>query len=100
MIRVPPIVLSAVALLGLVVGIAGIAMNWAEVAPVAFFVFVFCTILATMQAWLATVPPYTPPVTMTAQDAAIEHAPTHDGGARVYEVPDADVNTPRATDDE
>ncbi len=99
MMRIPPVVLPTAALIGLVVGVAGIAMNWTEIAPVALFVFIFCTILASMQIWLVTVPPYTSPVTIPMSDATSGHTPSHNNTARVYEVQDADGDTPNTMDE-
>jgi hypothetical protein len=56
MSRVPPVVFVVLALLGLVVAVIGLVVGWAEVTPVAFFVLVFFSILATIRINLMTEP--------------------------------------------
>lgn len=93
MTRVPPIVLPVGALLALVVALSGLAMDWAEVTPVAFFLFIFCTILASMRIAIATMEPYVPPTTeepSTAEPVA---------SAVVYDVEEEQAVAPYVVDE-
>lgn len=80
MTRIPPFVFAVGALLALVVALAGLAQGWAEATPVAFFAFVFFTILAAIRIALAMMVPNVPSAVEAVAHAAVYDSEEQDGG--------------------